>query len=93
MHETYEIQSNKEHSLKKNITDEALWNLLFKSTCIKSIMGCSIDTPSGKKQEETTSNGLVVGHAYTIVKAIEIVGDKLRDFKEPTQNDSIKLLK
>lgn len=93
VHETYEIQSNKEHSLKKNITDEALWNLLFKSTCIKSIMGCSIDTPSGKKQEETTSNGLVVGHAYTIVKAIEIVGDKLRDFKEPTQNDSIKLLK
>lgn len=93
VHENYEVKDNKEVGLKKNITKQALWDLLFKSTSIKSIMGCTIDQMSGQKTEGTIENGLVVGHAYTIMKVVEIIDDKLRTIKEPTDKNSIKLLK
>jgi hypothetical protein len=94
VHESYEIQGK-----QASVKEAALWKLLIKSTKIKSLMGTSIEVKQGGKHEETTSSGLVTGHAYTVIGAYEIFSnggafDKIREsISEPAQSDSVKLLR
>jgi hypothetical protein len=100
VHETYELQDNKATNVKANIKKKALWDLLIKASSVKSLIGCSIDDLSGKT-EQKKSNGLITGHAYSILGAYEVFNNdgkfdilaKLRGRSEPVQANSLKLLK
>jgi len=88
VHESYEIQGK-----QASIKEAALWKLLIKSTKIKSLIGTSI------YDKQVGNAGLAPGHAYTIIGAYEIFSnggafDKIREsISEPTQSDSVKLLR
>jgi hypothetical protein len=62
-----------DNSLK---TDEAriknLWKIIMQAYRMNSLIGSSIVASSQEKRENTRANGLVVGHAYTITKLIEV---------------------
>lgn len=63
----------------KSLEPEKLWDTMYKSYFMKSLMGCAIST-KGKSMEHVESNGLVLGHAYTILSLFEIMSNgQLRD--------------
>jgi calpain len=48
-----------------------LWKISLQAYKMNSLIGSSIQTSSQEKREDMRSNGLVVGHAYTITKMLE----------------------
>ena len=73
--------------------------MMIRATSMNSIMGAPIDSWNGRSEEDLP-NGLITGHAYSIFGAYEIFKnsssfDTMRtNFQaEPSQKDSIKLLK
>ena len=49
-----------------------LWEMLFRSFSFNSLGSSSIER-NGRASEQVQANGLVVGHAYSILKVLEIV--------------------
>lgn len=75
-----------------------LWEIIFKSFERRSLAGAFINT-SGATREQVQSNDLVLGHAYCVLEAFEILPngnqyDSLRrTASEPGSPKSIKLLR
>ena len=84
---------------KRVISTEKLWEIVYKSLELKSLIGSSIDPKVGEKQEAQFNFNLVVGHAYTIMGAFELIMqngkyDNMRkNYKEVLTEKTIKLLK
>lgn len=60
--ETFDLKSMRSESQKKE-----LWEVIIKSRKHKSLIGASI-APNPRVREARMSNGLVMGHAYTVTK-------------------------
>ena len=58
----------------KSLEPDKLWETMYKSFFMKSLMGCAIST-KGKSMEHVESNGLVLGHAYTILSIYEVMSN------------------
>jgi hypothetical protein len=52
----------KDDDKSENLSPNVLWEILFKSFELKSLVGSSINVPSSLVQEGRLPNGLVVGH-------------------------------
>ncbi|CAF1074938.1 unnamed protein product [Brachionus calyciflorus] len=89
--------TEKERFIDPNI----LWELMFKAASLKSLFSCDALVNSNQKMEQKVNNGLVLGHAYSIIQIYEIlnVGGQFSEFrlssgKKPDASDkTIRLLK
>ena len=97
--EAYKIRGKVSDEGYKVETPGRMWNLLFNSFSMKSLMGASIEVVDGK-MEDRSHNELVTGHAYCILQIVEIFPDSngkfsaLRgDLSEKSRKDSLKLLR
>jgi hypothetical protein len=81
------------------MNEELLWEFIHKSFLLKSLCGASIEVGKNRAVEHVESNGLVLGHAYCILEAIEILKengekfDRLRSLSDDQQRNSLRLLK
>ncbi|CAF0992683.1 unnamed protein product [Brachionus calyciflorus] len=68
------------------IEPNTLWELMFKAAGIKSLFSCAADVRPNQRMEQRTNNGLVVGHAYSIIQLFEIlnVGGQFSEFRLST---------
>lgn len=75
-----------------------LWEVMKQAYKLGSLSGCGIIVNEGERQEGRKANGLIVGHAYSVTKIVEI-GPKNRYFGALSANstafysDKICLLK
>lgn len=77
----------------------ALWEIIFKSFERRSLAGSFINSNGASTREQIQSNALVLGHAYCVLEAVEILPngneyDRLRtSSSEAGSPKSIKLLR
>ena len=77
--------------------DDLLWEIIFKAKSLSSLGGASIRPKD--KLEEVMQNGLVRGHAYSIIQTYELtmsengMYENFRDWKERPIANNIKLIK
>lgn len=101
INEGYDLTRSRSNAKKDRfIEPNKLWELMFKSYQIKSLMSCAANPKPTQKLEDQTSNGLVVGHAYSILALYEIyskngTNNALRGPNESAgdPNKTIKLLR
>ena len=82
------------------VSKEKLWKIIFKSYGMKSLFGASIEAKGNQDVEYVQENGLALGHAYSILRIVELVKEnnaysRIRlpnEFIEPDIK-TIKLLK
>lgn len=83
---------------ERYINPNILWELMFRSKHLKALLSCAADVNKNQKMEQETQNGLVVGHAYTILALYEIikVNGQFNEFRKKDQttdpNQTIRLL-
>jgi len=65
----------------KDSEREEIWNKLKNLSKERSLMGCSIDSSSAP--ESSTDGGLLVNHAYSILKCKEVDGVKFLRIRNP----------
>lgn len=96
VNETFSLKkpAKNEEAFKNYLEPNLLWELIFRSYKLKSLASTSIET-RGKSMESVEKTGLVLGHAYGILHAVEIIDGKgLRDaIIAPSNDKSIKLLR
>ena len=66
INETYSLKKASDDS-KSYLEPPKLWEMMFRAHALKSLGSTAIET-NGKALESISSNGLVLGHAYGIIK-------------------------
>ena len=90
MHELFKSSDEK-------IDPNVLWEIIFKSFEMKSLLGASINVQGGN-QEGRLFNGLVMGHAYSILDAFELISNNgqfnelRKSYADNQESKDIKLL-
>jgi hypothetical protein len=98
--ERFSLSKIRDHNCK-NVDKNNLWNLVYTASSMKSLLTTCIKTKDPNVMGHLEKLGLVIGHAYCIIEAVEIFfNNKSNSFdklREPTdkqgQFNSIKLLK
>ncbi len=99
VHEIQKRNSNKNEG-GVFVKGNKLWNIIFKSFSLRSLCGSSIDVRENQRQEHVESNGLALGHAYSVLNAVELIydGETYSRNREPLEEldpsvETVKLLK
>jgi calpain-5 len=101
-HETFDVDlsDGSDNDGKNNVDHETLWQVMFSSHKMGSLMASAIDVMEGADMESELENGLVMGHAYCVLSVHEILSnggsyDTLREDLNSNKNerDSIRLVK
>lgn len=73
VNEKYDLTRCLPSAKDRHISPDILWELIFRSYNLKALLSCSADVKKNQKIEDEDSNGLHVGHAYSILAVYEII--------------------
>lgn len=88
VNETLDLTRSSSKAAKDRfIEPNRLWELMFKSHNLKSLSSCAANVKAGQKMEGKQPNGLVVGHAYSLMTVYEIYSKngQLNTFRGATE--------
>ena len=85
---------------RTKLTDAILWDAMFKAFKLNSLAGAAMNVKPGMNQEGVLPNGLVMGHAYSLLDAFALIPnssgkyDSLeKSYAAKAQSNEIRLLK
>ena len=100
MHERFALTGGRKEN--DDAKPEQLWEAIFKAFELKSLIGSSVNHDMSKPLAVTngiTANGLVMGHAYSVLNAVELLSngnqfdELVTEFRDTRSTNDVRLIK